>query len=69
MPMLGVICDDGYGLLVSSLFWRAQAVVRGWRDRRWVLHHITIPAILARGLQAKHALQTSRWVCAHCLEG
>ncbi|KAK9905711.1 hypothetical protein WJX75_004975 [Coccomyxa subellipsoidea] len=37
-----------------------QAVVRGWRDRRWVLNHITIPAILQRCLEARQALITLR---------
>ncbi len=39
-----------------------QAVVRGWRDRRWVLNHITIPAILQRCLEARQALITLRSV-------
>ena len=66
------MCNVGTGFLADRhhsmchevpsrlMFGMAQAVVRGWRDRRWVLHHITIPAILACGLHAKHTLQTSR---------
>ncbi|BDA47246.1 probable abnormal spindle-like microcephaly-associated protein homolog [Coccomyxa sp. Obi] len=36
------------------------AFVRGWRDRRWILNHITIPAILQRCLEARQALISLR---------
>ena len=50
-------------VLALTKFWvlgLVKAVVRGWRDRRWVLNHITIPAILQRCLEARQALITLR---------
>lgn len=50
-------------VLALTNFWvlgLVKAVVRGRRDRRWVLNHITIPAILQRCLEARQALITLR---------
>ena len=38
-----------------------QACIRGWRDRRWVMHNITVPRILRQCLVAKQTLQHIRW--------
>ena len=37
-----------------------QACIRGWRDRHWIMHNITVPRVLQQCTMAKQALQLSR---------